>query len=72
MAMFIILLTTLLVTVVKFFILSITTGITSGLNKGLKLQPDEKDIRQEKSWNRWRWAYAALSIITLIYAIFVL
>jgi len=71
-ATFVILIILLLIASIKFLFLSIQTGINSGFNKGLKLEPAEEDIRQEKLWNRWRWVYVALSIITLIYVIFVL
>lgn len=71
-AIMIILIISILVTVGRTFQLSVQTGITSGINKCLNIEPTEKDITEERAWNRWRRAYIVLSIITLTYAFFVL
>ena len=62
----------LLIIVVKFFELSIITGINSGFNKGLKLQPTETDLYYEGLYKKVRIAYIVMSIITLAYMFFIL
>ena len=62
----------LLVIIVKFFELSIITGINSGFNKGLKLQPTETDLYYEGLYKKIRIAYIVMSILTLFYMFVIL
>ena len=62
----------LLVIVVKFFELSIITGLNSGFNKGLKIEATEKDLYYENLYHKVRIAYIIMSILTLAYAFFIL
>ena len=62
----------LLVIVVKFFELSIITGLNSGFNKGLKIEPTETDLYYEGLYKKVRIAYIIMSILTLAYAFFIL
>ena len=56
----------LLIIMWKFLELSIKTGVTSGFNKGLDLQPTEEDIQQERLYFYVRIAYMVVSAIFII------